>query len=136
MKSKKASPKKVSKKSVSAGKVALISAGVIAAGAAAYFLSDKKRRAKAKDWMVKMKDDAVKKFSSMSEMSKEMYHETIDKLADKYKNVRDASPEEIAKMVAEMKKHWVSFSKKAVGTKKKVVKAVKKASKKATKKSK
>jgi hypothetical protein len=100
------------KKGMSTGtKVALASAGLVAAGAAAYFLSDKKRRAKAKGWMVKMKDEAVKKFGSMGNMSKEMYHEAIDKLAAKYKNVRDASPAEIAAMVAEMKKHWSNVSK-------------------------
>jgi hypothetical protein len=122
-----------SKKGISkSAKVALVSAGVIAAGAAAYFLSDKKKQAKAKAWMVKMKDEAVKKFSNMGDMSKEMYHEAIDKIADKYQNVKDASPAEIAMMVAEMKRYWANLSKNAKGSAKKAVKKiVKKAVKKA-----
>jgi hypothetical protein len=124
------------KKSTStAGKVALVSAGLVAAGAAAYFLSDKKRRAKAKAWTLKMKDETVKKLKSMESMSKDMYHEAIDKVADKYKKVRDASPAEIAVMVNDMKKHWATISKpKAKSSAKKA--PAKKSAKKAVKKSK
>ncbi|HRH31583.1 MAG TPA: hypothetical protein PK950_02860 [Candidatus Paceibacterota bacterium] len=135
------SSKSAKKKSGNTGaKVALVSAAVIAAGAAAYYLSDKKRRANAKDWMVKMKDEAVKKFGNMGEMSKEMYHEAIDKLADKYKSVKNASPAEIAMMVADMKRQWSAVSKKvkSVAKKSSAKKAIKKAvssAKKAVKKS-
>lgn len=101
----------------SGAKVALVSAAVIAAGAAAYYLSDKKRRDNAKKWMHKMKGDAVKKFGKMGDMSKDMYHEAIDKLAEKYKSVKDATPAEIAAMVADMKKQWSAVSKK-MGAKK------------------
>jgi hypothetical protein len=111
-----------------AAKVALVSAGIIAAGAAAYYLSDKKRRAKAKDWMVKMKDEAVKKFSTMGDMTKETYHQAIDKIAEKYQKVRDASPAEIAAMAAEMKRHWSNISKGGKGTKKAASKKVAKKS--------
>jgi hypothetical protein len=117
-----------------AAKVALISAGVIAAGAAAYYLSDKKRRAQAKGWMVKMKDETVKKLGGMGAMSKDMYHAAIDKIADKYQKVRDASPAEIAAMAAEMKRHWSNISKAKRGAKKSVKKAAGKVAKKATKK--
>ncbi|MEN9582257.1 MAG: hypothetical protein RL641_211 [Candidatus Parcubacteria bacterium] len=114
------------------GKVALVSAGLIAAGAATYFLSDKKRRANAKAWMVKMKAETVKKFNSMESMSKDMYHDAIDKVAAKYKAVRDASPAEIAALVIEMKKHWASVSKSKA--KSGVKKAAKKVAKKTVKK--
>lgn len=123
------------KKGMSTGaKAALVGASIIAAGAAAYYLSDKKRRAQAKDWMVKMKGEAIKKFKGMGSMSKEMYMEAIDKVAEKYRGMKNASPAEIAGLVSEMKKHWTTLSQAANSAKKSVKKSVKKAAKKVVKK--
>lgn len=115
----------------STGKVMLIGAGLVAAATAAYFLSSPKRRAAAKSWAIKMKADVIEKLERAKDLSEDQYHTLIDQVSAKYAKVKDAAPEEISEVVADLKKKWSHLR---GGAKKSAKKAVKKVTKKSSKK--
>lgn len=112
------------KKSSGAGKVVLIGAGLVAAATAAYFLSNKKSRAAAKSWAIKMKADVIEKIEKAKDLSKESYEQIVDQMSAKYDKLKDTTPEEVSEIVSELKKKWSHLKPKPAK------KAAKKASKK------
>ncbi len=107
-----------SKKETSTKKYVAWGAGIgaLAAGAAgAYFLygtkEGAKRRKKIKSWAVKMKADVMKKLENLKEVNEEVYNKVIDEVASQYKKVKSIDPEEVAVLVAEMKRYWKNVKK-------------------------
>jgi len=105
-----------------------IGAGVAALSAAAYVMfgpDAKKNRKMIRGWAVKMKGEIIEKFENAKELTEPVYHQIIDSTQAKYAKLKNVDQEELAKVVAEIKKHWKSIKKDAEGKKPK--KAVKKA---------
>lgn len=127
MAQKKAAAKKggVNKVAVGLGIGAAVAAGL----AGAYFLYGKdgaKNRKKIKAWMIKAKGEALEKIEKLKDLSEDNYMGVITAIGDKYAKVKDATPEEVADLVNDLKKQW-KHMKAGMAPKKK---AAKKAAKK------
>ncbi len=117
--------------------------GALVAGVAgAYFLygtkEGAKKRKKIKSWTLKMKGDVMKRLEDMKEVNEEVYNKVVDEVGSKYEKVKSIDPEEVAKLVVEMKRYWKhiqkdlknSTQKKSPAKKKTVSKSKKKTTKK------
>lgn len=111
-KSKKAKP--VAKKRMS-GKAKLgIATGMIAAVAGVYFFSGKKNakhRAQAAHWAVKVKRDILEHLRNYEEIGENHYHQAIEEVAARYGAAKDVDPDELTKVVRDLKKNWVHVKK-------------------------
>lgn len=87
-------------------KVALVGAGIVAIAAAAYFLSGKKNQKAIKSWMIKMKAEAIEKLEKSNDLTKEAYENIIDTISQKYHKLSTTDSEEVAQVVADLKKKW------------------------------
>lgn len=100
------------------GKV-LAGAGIAAAAAAlvagAYFLYGRKdsaaRRNRIKGWVLKMKGEVLEQIEHLKELNEQVYYQIVDTVAKQYARVKDIDAEEVAKVVAELKRHWVDIQK-------------------------
>jgi uncharacterized protein (DUF2225 family) len=102
-----------------------IGAGVAAISAAAYVLfgpEGKKNRKIIRGWSVKMKGEIIEKFENAKELTEPVYHQILDTAEAKYAKLKNVDPEELKKLVAEIKKHWKSLKKDALAKKPKTVK--------------
>lgn len=102
--------KKAAKKPEGHGlEIGLALAG-IATVAGAVFLygtdAGKKKRKEIKGWMLKAKGEVVEKLEKAKEVNEETYHKIVDTVAAKYKAVKSIAPEELAEVVADLKKSW------------------------------
>ncbi|MEI6420345.1 MAG: hypothetical protein WCO30_01805 [bacterium] len=97
------------------GKVVLGLAALAAGAAGAYFLYGTKEGAKAKKnvkaWTLKLKGDVIDKMEKMKDVTEGGYNEVIDLVHKKYAGVKNIDPEELNKVVGEMKKHWKNIKK-------------------------
>lgn len=124
--------KKAAAKKTGVNKVAVglgIGAAVAAGIAGAYFLYGKdgaKNRKKIKSWMIKAKGEALEKIEKLKDVSEENYLAAITAVGEKYSKVKDATPEEVAELMNDLKKQW-KHMKAGLAPKKK---AAKKAAKK------
>jgi hypothetical protein len=103
-----------SKKKLGAKEIIGIGAGVAALSAAAYVLfgpNAKKNRKAIRGWAVKMKGEIIEKFEEVKEVTEPVYHEIIDGIQSKYAKLKNVNPEELNKVVAEIKKHWKDLKK-------------------------
>jgi uncharacterized protein (DUF2225 family) len=99
-----------------------IGAGVAALSAAAYVLfgpDGKKNRKIIKGWAVKMKGEIIEKFETAKELTEPVYHQIVDSVQSKYAKLKNVDQEDLAKTIAEIKKHWKSLQKDAIGKKSK-----------------
>jgi len=93
-----------------------ISIGIatIAAGAtAAYFLAGKRgaqNRRKLKTWMVEAKREILSRFENLNDLTEDRYRQIIDSVVQRYRGLREASPEEIAAFVRELQGSWKNIS--------------------------
>ena len=97
-----------------AGLIAGIAAAAAAAAAGAYFLYGKngaKNRKVVKGWMLKAKGEVLDQMEKGKEMTEETYNKVIDKVAQKYKAVKNIDTSELNDMVKELKGHWGSIKK-------------------------
>lgn len=123
--------KKVSKKGVGGVELAAIGAGLAGLAAASYFFLGPKgesNRKQTQAWASKMKSDVVKQLKKAKAVSKPIYEEIINMVANEYAKNEKAGKKEIALLAKDMKKHWKTISTGA----KTVTKDVKKAAKKIT----
>lgn len=132
------------KKETSSKEKVAIGAGIaalaVAAVAGAYFLYGKngvKNRKKISSWMLKAKGEALEKIEKLKDINEDIYHATVDTIADKYTKLKNTTPDEIMQFTKEMKSHWKSIKKDLTPKTKKVVakKAATKNPKEKTKKS-
>jgi uncharacterized protein (DUF2225 family) len=111
----------MAKKKSSGLKTALgIGAGVAVLSAAAYVLfgpEGKKNRKIIKGWAVKMKGEIIEKFENAKELTEPVYHQIVDGIQAKYAKLKNVDKEDLAKTIAEIKKHWKSIQKDAMGKK-------------------
>jgi gas vesicle protein len=130
-----AQKKSAAKKGISAGTVVGITALAAAGVAAGIFLFGKngpKNRKAIKSWTLKAKADILEKMEKAKDMSEETYHSIVDAATAKYAKLKDVTPDELAALTGELKKHWKAIKSEAGGAKKAVkksAKAVKKAAK-------
>lgn len=121
-------PKKESvKKSGNGLEVGLALAGLAAiAGGVFLYGTDagKKKRKIIKGWMLKAKGEVIEKLENMKEVNEENYHKVVDAVEAKYKSLKSVSPEELAEVIADLKKSWkniVKLAKAQTAPKKKAV---------------
>lgn len=103
-------------------------AALAALAAAGYFLYGKdgaKNRKKIKGWMLKAKGEVLEGVEKMKDITEEEYAVILDKVATKYKAVKNIDPAEVEAMVKELRGHWKNIKKSITPSPKK--KAVKKA---------
>lgn len=114
--------KKIEKKGLEAKTIAGIGAGVAALSAAAYVLfgpDGKKNRKIIRGWTVKMKGEIIEKFENAKEITEPIYHEIVENVQAKYAKLKNVDPEELIRVVGEIKKHWKALKKDAVSKKSK-----------------
>lgn len=128
--------KKTSKKSGNGLEVGLAIAG-LAAVAGAVFLygtdAGKKKRKEIKGWMLKAKGEVIEKLENLKEVNEENYNKIVDTVGAKYKALKNVAPEDLAEVIADLKKSWkdiVKATKAQNAPKKKVVAKKKVATKK------
>ncbi|MEK7095531.1 MAG: hypothetical protein AAB917_02620 [Patescibacteria group bacterium] len=98
-------------------------AAVAAAAAGAYFLygsaKGPARRKALKSWMVKMKGEVMEEVEKMQDLSEELYHAAIDKVKEKYSQMKEIDATELEAVVKRLKGHWKDIKKevKKVATK-------------------
>ena len=100
-------------------------AALAAAAAGAYFLYGKngaQNRKKVKGWMLKAKGEVLEQMEKMKDVSQDKYNTVVDRVGDKYKNVKNVDPDEVAQMVKELKGHWSSIMSQIQGKPKKATK--------------
>ncbi len=124
----------VTKKSSSShtGAIVGLAALATAAAAGAYFLTGKNgknNRQKVKGWMLKAKGEVLDQLEKMKLVSEEAYHATVEKVAAKYKTLKNIDPKEIEGLVKELKGHWRSITR-DLGSKKRPTAKRKKVTKK------
>lgn len=114
------------KKEVSGIKSALeIGAGIAAVTAAAYVLfgpEGKKNRKVIRGWAIKMKGEIIEKFEKAKDLTEPIYHKIVDEAQAKYAKFKNVDQEELAKVIADIKKHWKTIQKDTVGKKTKKIK--------------
>jgi hypothetical protein len=102
--------KKAAKKSDGHGmEIGLALAG-IATVAGAVFLygtdAGKKKRKQIKGWTLKAKGEVVEKLEKLKEINEESYNKVVDAVIAKYAAVKTIAPEELAEVVADLRKSW------------------------------
>lgn len=114
--------------------------GVAAASAAAYLLfgpNGNKNRKMVKSWAVKMKGDVLEELETVQEVTEPMYHAIVDKVSEKYAQMKNIDTSELTAAVEDLRKHWKGMMKQASPARraaKKVAQVVKSAVKKSPKK--
>ena len=85
-------------------------AALAAAAAGAYFLygSDKAatNRKQVKSWMLKMKAEVMDEVENLKDLSQEAYDTAIDKVSEKYSELKNVDKTELKALAARMKSHW------------------------------
>ncbi len=102
-----------------------IGTGVAALSAAAYVLfgpEGKKNRKIIRGWSVKMKGEIIEKFENAKELTEPVYHDIVDGIQAKYAKLKNVDPDELNKVVGEIKKHWKTLKKEAMRKKTKTTK--------------
>src|SRR4051812_26295395 len=99
----------------SAGKAIAIGAGIAAVSAAAYLLlgqDGKANRRKLRGWMLKMKGEVVEKIEGMKEVTESAYEDAVQKITDKYRQMKHVDPKELEAEIRSLKKDWKEMVKK------------------------
>ena len=121
---------------ISTGAKAGIGVGIAALAAAAagayYFYGSKhspQHRKQMKGWMIKARGEVVEKLENVKDLTQENYDKVVTQVMEKYKKVKNASPEEVAALTKDIQKHWKSISAQFLAPKKAKSKAPAKKSK-------
>jgi hypothetical protein len=85
-------------------------AALAAAAAGAYYLygteKGPQRRRALKGWMLRMKADVMEEIENLKDVNEEMYRSTVDKIAEKYKQLKNVDPDQITALAMRMHSHW------------------------------
>jgi hypothetical protein len=82
-----------------------------AAAAGAYFVYGKtaKHRRALRGWMLRMKGEVLERIESMKEVNEDTYKETVDKVAKRYRKVKDINQKELEGLVKDLRGAWGKF---------------------------
>jgi ElaB/YqjD/DUF883 family membrane-anchored ribosome-binding protein len=122
--------KKVNNKESGGHKIALGVgiATVVAAAAGAYFLygstKGPARRKAIKTWAIKMKTEVMEEVEKMQDLSEDVYHSAIDRVSNKYAEMKGMDVKELETTVKQLKGHWKDIKKEAEKALKKGAKLV------------
>jgi len=100
----------------------------IAAAAGGYFLYGKggtKRRKVIRGWALKAKGEVLEKIEGLKYISKEDYKKIVDTVLVRYKKLKSVNAQELEQLSRELKSHWNSVSRDAVGKAKRNLKKIK-----------
>jgi hypothetical protein len=135
-----ASKKTSAQKSGNGLEVGLALAGLAAVAGAVFLYGTEagtKKRKAIKGWMLKAKGEVIEKLENLKDVNEANYNKIVDAVEAKYKALKSVAPEDLAEVVADLKKSWkhmVKIAQTQTAPKKKaaakVVKAVKKVAKK------
>lgn len=104
-----------------AAEIGLGVAALAAATAGAVFLYGKdgaKHRKQIKGWAIKMKGDVVEKLEQIKDLNEDTYKNVIDKVADKYRKVKNMDLVQLETEIRGLKSHWKNISSQLAGKKK------------------
>lgn len=93
-----------------------VGAGLAAAAATAagvYFFTGNKgaqNRRKVKSWMMKAKADVMEQMEKLKTINEDVYNQIIDKVANRYRGLKNVDKAELAAIVSELRGHWRSIS--------------------------
>jgi len=111
--------KEIKKKKGSVTKEVIgIGASVAALSAAAYMLfgpEGKKNRKIINNWAVKMRGEIIEKFEEAKEITEPVYNQIVDSVKEKYSKTKDINPEDLEKVVKEIKSNWKALKKEISG---------------------
>src|SRR5690242_395898 len=103
--------KKMRKVAVEAG-VGVLTAAALA-GAAAYLLSSKSERRKAKAWAMKARREVAKNVRMARRMTQKEYTRVVDKAMKRYGALHGVSSAELKKAAGELKTEWARIQRDA-----------------------
>ncbi len=89
-------------------------AALAAAAAGTYYFygaGGEKHRKAAKAWAKRAKSEMMKKIKGMKSVSKQAYSQAVKEVMDKYKQVKNIDPSELAALGKELSGHWENISK-------------------------
>jgi acyl-homoserine lactone acylase PvdQ len=106
--------KKVKKESNTG--LAILGGLAAAAAAGAYFIYGnkevQKKAKKVKGWALKAKGEVLEKMEKWKkDFNESDYQELVDKMAQKYQNMKDIDQAELQAFAKEMKSHWKNIKK-------------------------
>lgn len=96
-----------------AADVGFFAAGAAAAIAGALFLYGKRgvaRRKTMRGWMLKAKGEVLRELELMQQISEPLYHKTVRKVLKKYEGLKHVDPQDLQRMMEELKGHWRDIS--------------------------
>ncbi len=92
-------------------------AGVLTAAAltaaAAYLLSNKKQRTRAKAWVVKARKEVAKNVKKARRMGEKDYHRVVARATKRYAGLHNVNTAELIKVTCDMKDEWKRLQKDA-----------------------
>jgi hypothetical protein len=92
--------------------------GLAALAAGAHFLYGKEgaeNRKKVRGWALKARGEMLEKLEQMREVNEKKYHEVVDKVADRYKKLKQVDRKELNGLVKEAKSLWSRILKNVPG---------------------
>ncbi len=91
-----------------------VGAAALAAGAtAAYLLTGKRgseNRKRLKTWMVEAQREIRDRWKEAKEVNEHQYNAIVESVMRRYRGLREASPEEVAALVVELRGAWKSIA--------------------------
>ena len=103
--------KKTKRMAMEVGAGVLTAAALAAAGA--YLLSDKKRRAKAKAWVMKARHEVAKNMKTARRMGEAEYKRAVDRATKRYGSLHKVNMAEVMKTARDLKAEWQRMKKDA-----------------------
>ncbi len=83
-----------------------LTAAIIAAAAGTYLLSDKKTKAKAKVWALKVRKEVVKNVKSAKKLGEKEYGRIVEQAVKHYGSVEKLTPADVIAAAKELKGEW------------------------------
>jgi hypothetical protein len=96
--------KKSTKTAIEVGAGVLTAAALVAAGA--YILSDKKRTAKAKAWVLKARKEVAKNIKAAKRLGESEYAHIVDRATKRIGSLHKVTRPELVKVAQELKAEW------------------------------
>ena len=90
-------------------------ATLAAAAAGAYYLYGHEKasqhRRKLKSWTLRMKADVMEQIENLKDINEEAYNNIVNGIAEKYQQLKEVDPGEVAALAARMRMHWKDIQK-------------------------
>ena len=86
-------------------------AAAVAGALFVYGRQDTKTKNKIRSWGLKAKAEVMERLAQAKEMNKETFDAIVEKVGEKYENLKNVDKDEVRAMVRDMKKHWAAIRK-------------------------